>query len=136
MVHFEHPHEITPDTIEAIRSLQKAGAVVLSQSVFLKGINDSYDVLFALFNGLVEIGVRPYIIGHCDLVKGAEHFIVPLEKEIKIMTQLRKNISGIAFPVHVIDSPNGCGKVTVPQNFWDFKKKDFLDFNDKKIKTY
>ncbi len=136
VVHFEHPHEINPETVQAIGELKKSGAMVLAQSVFLKGINDNYEILYQLFNGLTEIGVKPYMIGHCDLVRGAEHFIVPIEKEIKIMTQLRKTLSGIAFPKHVIDVPGGCGKVTVPQNFWKFDTKEFTDFNNKKIKMY
>lgn len=136
VIHFEHPHELTPETLKAIKEIKKTGAMVLAQSVFLKGINDNYEVLYQLFNGLAEIGVKPYMIGHCDLVKGAEHFIVPIEKEIKIMTQLRKTLSGIAFPKHVIDAPNGIGKVTVPQDFWKFDKKEFTDFANKKIKMY
>lgn len=135
-VHFEHPHELTAETINAIKLLRSTGATILSQSVFLKGINDSYDVLFDLFNKLAEINVRPYMIGHCDLIKGAEHFIVPLKKEVKIMTQLRKTLSGVAFPNHVIDSPSGCGKIIVPLNFWEFNDKKFKDFNDAEINTY
>jgi len=135
-IHFEHPDELTPQTIEAIKKLKKTGAILLSQSVFLKGINDSYKVLEELFTKLAELGVRPYYIYHCDLVKGIEHFIVPIEKEIEIMTKLRKNLSGIAFPFHVVDTPNGSGKIPVPLNFWEFKKSYFRDFNGKKIKVY
>lgn len=135
-IHFEHPDELTPQTIEAIKKLKKTGAILLSQSVFLKGINDSYEVLETLFTKLAELGVRPYYIFHCDLVKGIEHFIVPIEKEVKIMTKLRKNLSGIAFPLYVIDTPNGSGKIPVPLDFWEFNKTFFRDFKNKKIKTY
>lgn len=135
-IHFEHPDELTPDTIKAIEKLRKTGAILLSQSVFLKGINDSYKVLEKLFTKLVELGVRPYYIYHCDLVKGIEHFIVPIKKEIEIMTKLRKNLSGIAYPIHTIDTPNGSGKIPIPQNFWQFKKDFFRDFDGKKIKMY
>jgi lysine 2,3-aminomutase len=135
-IHFEHPDELTPQTIAAIKKLKKTGAILLSQSVFLKGLNDSYKVLEKLFTKLAELGVRPYYIYHCDLVKEIEHFIVPIEKEIEIMTKLRKNLSGIAFPIHVIDAPEGSGKIPVPLNFWKFKKSFFRDFNGKKIKIY
>ncbi len=136
LVHFEHPDEITPQTLKALRKFRESGAILLSQSVFLKGINDSYKTLFELFNRLSEIGVIAYMIGHCDKVKGVEHFIVPIEKEIEIMTELRKNISGIAFPNHVIDAPEGCGKIIVPGNFWDFDRKKFRDFHGKEIGMY
>lgn len=135
-IHFEHPDELTPDTIKAVRQLRKTGAILLSQSVFLKNINDSYSILEKLFTQLTELGIRPYYIYHCDLGRGIEHFIVPIEKEIRIMTKLRKNLSGIAFPFHVIDSPNGSGKIPIPLNFWQFNKARFKDFNGKKIEAY
>lgn len=135
-IHFEHPDELTQETIEAIRALRKTGAILLSQSVFLKGVNDSRKTLERLFTKLTELGIRPYYIYHCDPVRGAEHFIVPLEKEVRIMTKLRKVLSGLAFPSHVIDSPNGSGKIPVPLNFWQFDKSRFNDFNEKKIETH
>lgn len=135
-IHFEHPDEITLKTIKTINALRQTGVILISQSVFLKGINDSYDILKELFTRLSELGVRPYYIYHCDLVKGIEHFILPIEKEVKIMTKLRKNISGIALPSHVIDTPNGSGKIPVPLDFWKFNKSSFKDFNDKNIKMY
>lgn len=63
-------------------------------------------------------------------------FIVLIEKEIAIMTELRQNISGIAFPHYIIDTPNGSGKIPVPLNFWKFDKTSFKDFNGKKINMY
>jgi lysine 2,3-aminomutase len=135
-IHFEHPDELTPQTIKAINNLRKTGAILISQSVFLKGINDSYKILEELFTKITELGIRPYYIYHCDPVRGIEHFIVPIKKEIEIMTKLRKNLSGIAFPTHVIDSPNGSGKIPVPMDFWKFNKKHFKDFKGKKIKIY
>jgi len=82
------------------------------------------------------LGIRPYYIYHCDLVKGAEHFIVPIEKEIRIMTKLRKNISGIAFPFHLIDTPNGFGKIPLPLDFWKFSPVRFRDFKNRPIEMY
>ena len=132
-LHFEHPDEITPPTTAIIHKLRKIGAILLSQSVFLKGVNDKYETLFVLFNRLSELGVRPYYIYRCDPVKGAEHFIVPFEKEIEIMTKLRKNLSGIAYPTYLVDTPDGSGKIPVPLSFWDFKKGYLTDFNGKRI---
>jgi lysine 2,3-aminomutase len=130
MIHFEHPDEINKRTIAACLRLRKAGAMLFSQSVFLKGINDSYETLFNLFSRLVEIGVKPYYLYRCDPVKGIEHFRVDFKKEIEIATRLRKNLSGLAWPLYVIDTPNGSGKVPVPLNFWDFNRDKFSDFKD------
>lgn len=131
LVHFDHPAEITPETEEVVYQLRKAGCFLSSQTVFLRGINDDYHILYKLFNRLLEIGVVPYCIYRCDLVRGAEHFICDFEKEIEIMTELRKNLSGLAFPVYVIDAPQGSGKIPVPLNFWSFRKHQYKDFNDK-----
>ena len=134
-LHFEHPVEITPPTIKVIDDLKKAGAILLSQSVFLTKINDNFETLEELFTKLSELGIRPYYIFHCDPVIGSEHFIVPLKKEVEIMTRLRKELSGIACPTFVIDTPNGSGKIPVPLDFWKFEKRSFTDYNDKKIEV-
>ena len=133
-IHFEHPDELTEETIETCHRLRKAGAILFGQSVFLKGVNDSYEILEKLFSRLIEIGVKPYYLYRCDPVQGINHFRVPFEKELAIATKLRKNLSGLAWPTYVIDTPDGNGKVPVPLNFWEFNKKYFKDFLGKKIK--
>lgn len=133
MIHFEHPDEISPETIIAVSKLRKTGAILFSQSVFLKGVNDSFKSLYILFSRLVEIGVKPYYLFRCDPVKGAEHFIVDLKKEIEIMTELRKKLSGLATPMYVIDVPQGSGKIPVPLNFWKFDLENYTDFEEKNI---
>ena len=52
-----------------------------------------------------------------------------LKDEIEIMTELRKRLSGIAFPSHVIDLQNAVGKITVPTNHWNFDFSFVRDFN-------
>lgn len=134
MVHFEHPDEINESSIKAIKRLQKVSTMIFSQSVFLKGVNDSAETLYELFSKLIEIGVKPYYIFRCDPVKGAEHFIADFEKEVEIMTDLRKRLSGLACPMYVIDAPDGSGKIPVPLDFWKFDKSGFEDFEEKREK--
>ncbi len=135
LINFEHPDELTKDCIEAVKKIRQTGAMVLSQSVFLKGINDSVETLKKLFNNLVAIGVKPYYIFQCDPVKGLENFMVPLKKEIEIMSQLRKEISGLACPTLVIDAPKAANKIPVPLNFWDVKINKFRDYKGKIRRT-
>jgi lysine 2,3-aminomutase len=135
-IHFEHPDELSAPTIKLVKKLRSAGAILMSQSVFLKGVNDNVEVLKTLFTRLSELGIRPYYIYRCDPVVGAEHFIVPFDREVEIMTKLRSKISGIACPTYVIDTPNGAGKIPVPLNYWEYKKSQFIDFWGKKIKVY
>jgi len=134
-IHFEHPDEVTKPTIEVVNKLRACGATLLSQSVFLKNVNDNYETLYKLFRRLPELGILPYYIYRCDPVAGAEHFIVPFEKELEIMTKLRANLSGIACPTYVIDTPNGSGKIPVPLNFWKFDKSTFNDFLGKNVEV-
>ena len=131
-IHCNLAQEISDDSIEVFRRFRKAGVILYSQSVFLKGINDSVEKLEELFEKLLEFGVRPYYIYRCDPVIGAEKFIVPFEKEKEIMTELRRRISGLAYPTYVVDSPMGFGKIPVPLNFWK-NNKSFYDFNNNLI---
>lgn len=133
MLHFEHPDEITPATIKAVKKLKQVSSMMFSQSVFLKGVNDDVHVLSELFSKLVEIGVKPYYIYRCDYVEGAEHFIVDFNKEIEIMSKLRARLSGLAFPSYVIDIAGGEGKIPVPLDFWKFDRNRYQDFTGKKI---
>ncbi len=136
LINFEHPDEITKETEAAINKLQKVSTMLLSQSVSLRGVNDKVETLYKLFTRLVEIGVKPYYFYRCDPVKGAEHFIVPFKKEVKMFTELRSKLSGLATPLYVIDAPNGSGKIPVALDYWQFDKKSFRDFKDKKIKVW
>lgn len=134
-IHFENPAELTKETILACQKLRKAGAILYSQTVFLKGVNDSYETLYELFSKLIEIGVKPYYLYRCDPVEGIGHFRVAFEKEISIATRLRKNLSGLAWPTYVVDTPGGSGKIPVPLEFWNFNRKSYKDFlgNRKKV---
>ena len=131
-IHCNLAQEINSESIKTFEKFRKAGVILYSQSVFLRGINDSVEKLEELFEKLLELGVRPYCIYRCDPVIGLEKFIVPFKKEKEIMTELRKRISGLACPIYVIDAPMGCGKIPVTLNFWK-DDKSFFDFNNKLI---
>jgi len=133
LLHIEHPDELTLETIKAINLLKRTGAILLSQTVFLRNINDDEDILRRLFVSLYHLGVMPYYIYRCDYVQGLERFVCSVEKEQYIMTELRRCLSGIAVPTYIVDVP-GAGKIPVPLAFWkgiDLSK--CTDFNGKNI---
>ncbi len=134
-IHFEHPSEITRPTIGSIKGLICAGAILYSQTVFLRGVNDDFQTLHDLFTRLVEVGVRPYYIYRCDPIPAAAHFRVDIDKERHIMTQLRRSLSGLACPTYVIDAPDGSGKIPVPLEFWDADISSYTDFEDHRHET-
>jgi lysine 2,3-aminomutase len=93
----------------------------MSQTVLLKGVNDSTETLYALFTKLAKEGIRPYYVFQNDDVCWAKHFTVPMEKAIKIWGKLRPRLSGVAATARfVIDVPKGYGKIAVPEGeAWD-----------------
>jgi len=108
---FNHPREITPSSSEASRRLISAGIPVGNQTVLLRGVNDTPEVMKELMQKLLAIRVRPYYLHQMDMVKGAGHFRTSIQKGLEIMTFLRGHISGMATPTYVIDLPGGKGKV-------------------------
>ena len=106
-IHFMHPSELTPEVNEACTKLADAGIPLGSQTVLLKGINDSVPVMTELMQGLLRIRVRPYYIYQCDPILGSGHFRTPVEKGLEIIKGLRGFTSGYAIPHYVIDAPGG-----------------------------
>lgn len=111
--HFNHPKEITPDSIEACLKLVDGGIPVGNQTVLLRGVNDNPQIMKELMLDLVRIRVRPYYIYQCDLSMGIEHFRTKVSKGLEIMEALRGHISGYAVPTYVVDVPGGGGKTPV-----------------------
>lgn len=124
---FNHPREITPDTIAACRRLQKRGIPLGNQSVFLKGINDDVDILEELYTKLIGIMVRPYYLYICDRVQGTAHFYADHHKGLDIIEKLRYRLPGYALPRLIIDADgeNG-GKVTLEKNHMLKETSDYL----------
>jgi len=111
--HFNHPQELTAESMEACRRLADAGVPLGNQSVLLRGINDDPRIIEQLCRGLVRNRVRPYYMYQCDLVRGVEHFRTPLTRGMEIMEYLRGRLSGLAIPTFVVDAPHGGGKIPV-----------------------
>jgi len=111
MVHFNHPRELSPAAEQACLRLADGGFPVLSQTVLLRGVNDSASVLERLFRQLIRLRVRPYYLLQADPVQGSAHLRTPIETGLQIMEQLQGRLSGIALPKLVVDTPGGKGKV-------------------------
>jgi lysine 2,3-aminomutase len=109
--HFNHPLEITPIAAAACARLADAGIPLGNQTVFLKGVNDTAEIMTELFQKLLQIRVRPYYLHHPDPVRGTGHFRPSIEKGIEIMAAIQGHTSGICLPHYVIDVPGGGGKV-------------------------
>jgi lysine 2,3-aminomutase len=111
--HFNHPNEVTEESMLACKMLVDSGIPLGNQSVLLKNINDCPYIMRNLVQKLVKNRIRPYYIYQCDLSQGIEHFRTSVSTGIEIMELLRGHTSGFAVPTFVIDAPGGGGKIPV-----------------------
>lgn len=118
-VHVNHARELTPAARAALARLADAGLPLVSQTVLLKGVNDSVEALDALFRALLRQRVKPYYLHHPDLVPGTAHFRPTIDEGRALMRDLRARLSGIAQPTYVLDIPGGAGKVPIGPEWWD-----------------
>lgn len=137
MLHINHPAELTKETQEVVKNLRHAGATIMSQTVLLKGVNDTVETLQRLFEKLTVEGVRPYYLFQNDPVYWARDFTVPLKRAVFIWKQLRPRLSGLAATVKfTIESAESMGKIPVPEaDAWDVDYDYFRDFKGKKFET-
>jgi len=112
-LHVIHPAELTEEMTRALDTLADAGVPMVSQTVLLKGINDSADTLADLFYGLLERRVKPYYLFQCDPVAGSSSFRTPVQRGLDLMRELQGRVSGLALPHFCIDAPGGGGKITL-----------------------
>lgn len=125
-IHFTHPDELTPEVQEACNRLADAGIPLGSQTVLLKGVNDSVDVLKPLYQGLLKIRVKPYYLYQCDPVAGTAHFKTPISKGLEIIAGLRGYTTGYAVPSYIIDAPGGGGKIPMLPEYYQGREGDYV----------
>lgn len=110
VLHVNHVSEFSVASRAALLALRKRGILLLSQSVLLKGVNDTLEDLQALMRGFIENGVKPYYLHQMDLARGTSHFVVENERGIALVKGLRETLSGICVPRLIIEIPEGEGK--------------------------
>jgi lysine 2,3-aminomutase len=133
-VHFNSPAEITPSSQRACAMLADAGIQLGNQSVLLKGVNDSPEVMKELVRKLLGMRVKPYYLFIPDMVKGTSHFRTSLDTGLEIIHAIQGWMSGMATPQLVIDMENGGGKVPLSPGYVISKadgKYTFRNFENK-----
>ena len=110
-VHFLHADECTVESKQACARLADAGIPLGAQTVLLKGVNDSVQIMQQLMHKLLLMRVRPYYLYQCDPISGSSHFRTPVSKGLEIIQGLRGFTTGYAVPTYVIDAPGGGGKI-------------------------
>jgi L-lysine 2,3-aminomutase len=98
VVHTNHARELGAETRTAIERLRATGAVLLNQSVLLRGVNDDTQRLAELSESLFECDVLPYYLHLLDKVSGAAHFDVDEATAARILDRLRRLLPGYLVP--------------------------------------
>lgn len=111
MVHVMHPREVTDEFKIAMRRLQKAGVLLLNQSVLIKDCNDKAEILKELSYKLVECGIVPQYLHILDRARGTSHFRVSVERAQQILREIRGQLPGYMIPQLTLDIPGGHGKI-------------------------
>jgi lysine 2,3-aminomutase len=112
-LHANHADELTPGAAAACARIIDAGVPMVSQTVLLKGVNDTPAALEALMRRFVELRIKPYYLHHADLAPGTAHFRTTLAEGQALMADLRGRVSGLCQPTYVLDIPGGHGKAPV-----------------------
>lgn len=98
VVHANHAAEIDGAVAQAMYALRAAGAVLLNQSVLLRGINDDVRTLADLSERLFAVGVMPYYLHMLDRVAGTAHFEVRPERAQTLIDTLAAHLPGYLVP--------------------------------------
>ncbi|MGD0233923.1 MAG: KamA family radical SAM protein [Syntrophorhabdales bacterium] len=130
ITHINHPKEVTSQFAEVVNMLRKAGAVLISQTVLLRGVNDCPHILSGLFERLVRLGVKPYYLFQLDDAQGAQHFKVRLSAGVALMRELRRDISGLCIPQYALDITGGVGKVPLETTYVGKRKGKSLSLRN------
>jgi lysine 2,3-aminomutase len=119
-VHINHPRELDAEARRVLGLLTGAGIPVLVQTVLLKGINDSAEILAALFRDCLDLGLKPYYLFQLDLAPGIAHFRVPLGRGLALYRELEKRWTTVGgetaeLPPYAVDLPGGGGKIRLSE---------------------
>lgn len=113
VIHANHGNEIDGDVRQALRRLRQAGAIVLNQSVLLRGVNDNIEALAALSERLFDAGVLPYYLHQLDRVAGVAHYEVDDARARALHSELQSILPGYLVPRLVREVAGAPGKVAV-----------------------
>jgi EF-P beta-lysylation protein EpmB len=113
VIHSNHAQEIDEEVGQVLLALDRAGVRLLNQSVLLKGINDSADVLAQLSKRLFDCKVMPYYLHLLDRVQGAAHFDSKADDIKQLQADLQALLPGYLMPKFAIEEAHEKNKRTL-----------------------
>jgi lysine 2,3-aminomutase len=115
--HFNHPTEVTPTVERAMRILHSNGVFVRNQTVLLRGVNNDAATMRDLIKKLGRVNIHPYYAYICDMVKGTEHFRIPIHEAQALEKAVRGSTAGFNTPLFIVDTPAGKRDVHSPESY-------------------
>ncbi len=125
-VHANHAREFTDEARDALCRLHAAGAVLLGQSVLLRGVNDTDTALEDLLRAMLRCRVKPYYLHQLDRAPGTARFEVPIAEGRALLRRLRGRVTGLAWPTYALDLPGGAGKAPLNPDFAEADDADWV----------
>jgi EF-P beta-lysylation protein EpmB len=101
VLHANHANELEGGCSRILTRFRATGALLLNQSVLLRGINDSVERQRDLSTALLDHGILPYYLHQLDRVQGTWHFEVDEETGKKLIKEMRERLPGYAVPRYV-----------------------------------
>jgi len=95
----------------AAAKLIDRGIPVSSQTVLLRGVNDTPRKMLSLLRALSAGRIRPYYVFQCDPVEGLDRFRVPLATAKRLEAYCAERIGGLSLPRFVADLPGARRKI-------------------------
>jgi KamA family protein len=113
VAHVNHANELDSESKKIFKRLAEYGILLLNQSVFLKGVNDSAACLAELSEKLFSQRVLPYYLHVLDKAKGASHFDVPASKAKEVFEELKGLLPGYLVPRLAKEEKGGRSKIWI-----------------------
>ncbi len=113
VVHCNHANEISDGVIASCKSLKNAGITLFNQTVLLKGVNDSVEVLCELSEQLFSQGIIPYYLHLLDKATGTRHFEVSETEALVLIRQVQATLPGYLVPKLVKEQAGGASKQSI-----------------------
>jgi L-lysine 2,3-aminomutase len=113
VLHVNHAQELQGDALEALSRLRSTGALLLNQSVLLRGVNDDATTLSTLSRTLHTHGVLPYYLHLLDRVRGSAHFEVSESRGLELIDAMTRTLPGYLVPKLVREIPGAASKTAI-----------------------
>lgn len=94
VTHFEHSYEITPDALEAVQKIRKAGMSMYNQAVFTIENSRRFE-LYKLRMDLKSIGIDPYYTFNMKGKKETRSYIVPIARVLQERKEEARLLPGL-----------------------------------------